>query len=79
MAVAYTMVDALKQAGRNLTRDEPAQGGDAPERGENPFLLPGIVLRTSPTDYFPMDQAALFRYLKGIWAQQGPLVPAKSR
>ncbi len=78
MAVAYTMVDVLKKAGRNLTRDSLLRAATHLTESNNPFLLPGIVLRTSPTDYFPMDQAALFRYLKGIWAQQGPLVPAKS-
>ena len=78
MAVAYTMVDTLKKAGRNLTRDSLMKAATHLNEAGNPFLLPGIVLRTTPTDYFPMDQAALFRYLKGIWAQQGPLVPAKS-
>jgi len=78
MAVAYTMVDVLRKAGRNLTRDGLLKAATHLTEAGNPFLLPGIVLRTSPTDYFPMDQAALFRYLKGHWVQQGPLVPAKS-
>ncbi len=77
MAVAFTMVDVLKKAGRNLTREGLLQGGHAPDRGEQSVPAPGIVLRTSPTDYFPMDQAALFRYVKGRWAQMGPLVPAR--
>ncbi len=78
MAVAYTMVDVLKKAGRNLTRDSLLNAATHLNESGNPFLLPGIVLHTSPTDYFPMDQAALFRYLKSHWIQQGPLVPAKS-
>jgi len=77
MAVAFTMVDVLKKAGRNLTRDGLLQAATHLTEAGNPFLLPGIVLRTSPTDYFPMDQAAIFRYLKGRWTQQGPLVPAR--
>jgi branched-chain amino acid transport system substrate-binding protein len=77
MAVAFTMVDVLKKAGRNLTREGLLQAATHLTEAGNPFLLPGIVLRTSPTDYFPMDQAALFRYLKGRWAQMGPLVPAR--
>jgi branched-chain amino acid transport system substrate-binding protein len=77
MAVAFTMVDVLKKAGRNLTREGLLRAATHLTEANNPFLLPGIVLRTSPTDYFPMDQAALFRYLKGRWAQMGPLVPAR--
>lgn len=77
MAVAFTMVDVLKKAGRNLTREGLLHAATHLTEANNPFLLPGIVLRTSPTDYFPMDQAALFRYLKGRWAQLGPLVPAR--
>jgi ABC-type branched-subunit amino acid transport system substrate-binding protein len=77
MAVAFTMVDVLKKAGRNLTREGLLQAATHLTESNNPFLLPGIVLRTSPNDYFPMDQAALFRYIKGRWAQLGPLVPAR--
>ena len=76
MAVAYTMVDTLKKAGRNLTRDSLMKAATHLNEAGNPFLLPGIVLRTSPTDYFPMDQAALFRYLKG---HLGPAGAARSR
>ncbi len=78
MATAFTMVDVLKKAGRNLTRAGLLRAATHLTEANNPFLLPGIVLRTSPTDYFPMDQAALFRYIKGLWTQQGPLVPARS-
>ena len=34
MAVAYTMVDTLRHAGRNLTRKTLLRAGDAPEREE---------------------------------------------
>ena len=34
MGVAYTMVDALKQAGKNPTRASLLTGGHAPERGQ---------------------------------------------
>jgi len=78
MAVAFTMVDVLKKAGRNLTREGLLNAATHLTESNNPFLLPGIVLRTSPNDYFPMDQAALFRYTKGRWTQMGPLVPARS-
>src|SRR5581483_12085975 len=52
MMAAYAMVDALKHAGRNPTRAgllHAAQHLNEP----NPFLLPGLRLTTSPSDYFP--------------------------
>ena len=77
MAVAYTMVDALRRAGRNLTRASLLRAATHLVEPDNPFLLPGIVLRTSPTDYFPMDQAQVYRYHKGFWTPDGPLVAAR--
>ena len=77
MAVAFSMVDVLRKAGRNLTRDSLLKAATHLTEANNPFLLPGIVLRTSPTDYFPLEQARLARYGKGLWTLFGPLVPAR--
>jgi branched-chain amino acid transport system substrate-binding protein len=77
MAVAFTMVDVLRHAGRNLTRASLMNAATHLVEANNPFLLPGIVLRTSPKDYFPMDQAQVYRYHKGFWTPAGPLVPAR--
>jgi hypothetical protein len=52
MTVAWTMVETLRRAGRNLTRAgllRPAQSLDV---GNNPFLLPGIRLKTSRSLYY---------------------------
>ena len=43
------------------------------ERG-NPFVLPGIVVRTTPASRFPVAQAKLERYHHGVWASFGSLV-----
>jgi branched-chain amino acid transport system substrate-binding protein len=77
MAVAFTMVDVLRKAGRNLTRDSLLKAATHLTEPNNPFLLPGIVLRTSPTDYFPMAQASMARFHKGLWVFFGPLVAAR--
>jgi branched-chain amino acid transport system substrate-binding protein len=77
MAVAFSMVDVLKKAGRNLTRDSLLKAATHLTEPNNPFLLPGIVLRTSPTDYFPLEQARMARYQKGLWTLFGPLVAAR--
>ena len=61
MAVAYSMVDTLKKAGRSPTRASVLRA--ATHLNEtNPFLLPGVRIQTSPNDYYPMDKVKLARY-----------------
>ena len=76
MAVAYTMVDALKHAGKSPTRASLLKA--ATHLNEvNPFMRPGITIVTSPTDYYPISKAQLVRYDKIHWVAVGPLVPAR--
>jgi len=76
MAVAYTMVDTLRRAGRNLTRASVLRA--ATHLNEtNPFLLPGVRIRTSPNDYYPMDKVKLARYRGTHWQFFGKLVDAR--
>jgi branched-chain amino acid transport system substrate-binding protein len=75
MAVAYTMVDTLRRAGRNPTRESVLRV--ATHLNEtNPFLLPGVRIRTTPNDYYPMDKVKLARYHGTHWQFFGPLVSA---
>ena len=39
----------------------------------DPFLLPGMTVKTSSTDHFPLDQAKLQRYHNGHWVSFGGL------
>ena len=76
MAVAYTMVDTLRKAGRNLTRESVLRA--ATHLNEtNPFLLPGVRIRTTPNDYYPMDKVKLARYRGTHWQFFGDLVSAR--
>ena len=43
----------------------------------NPFLQPGITIKTSPTDYLPFEQIQMFRYRNGRWTPFGALVGVK--
>jgi branched-chain amino acid transport system substrate-binding protein len=76
MAVAYTMVDALERAGRNLTRDTLLRAATHLDE-TNPFMYPGIKVQTSPKDYFPIEKAYLLRFQSGKWQQIGGLVDAR--
>ena len=74
MMAAYAMVDALKQAGRNPTRASLLHA--ATHMNEtNPFLLPGIPLSTSPTNYFPIRKTYLVRFQQGYWHVLGKPIP----
>jgi branched-chain amino acid transport system substrate-binding protein len=77
MAVAHTLVTALKKAGPNLTRDSLLRAATTLNERDNPFLLPGIVAHTGPGDRFPLEQVQMYRYTKGVWQVFGPLVAAR--
>jgi ABC-type branched-subunit amino acid transport system substrate-binding protein len=76
MAVAYTMADTLRKAGRNLTRAGVLKAATHLDE-VNPFLLPGVRIQTSPSDYYPMDKVKLARYKSDHWQFFGNLVRAR--
>jgi hypothetical protein len=43
----------------------------------NPFVLPGISIRTTPRSRFPIVQAKLERYHNGRWVLFGPVVSVR--
>jgi ABC-type branched-subunit amino acid transport system substrate-binding protein len=76
MGVAFTMVDALKHAGKSPTRASLLKA--ATHLNEvNPFMRPGIAISTTPTDYYPISKAQLVRYDRSHWVAAAPLAPAR--
>jgi len=73
MSVAHTFVAALQKAGKNPTRARIVKAADSLNVTNDPFLLPGISVKTSATDHFPLDQAKLQRYHDGHWVAFGGL------
>ena len=43
----------------------------------NPFVLPGIVIKTTPTSRFPLTQVRLQRWSSKAWRPFGKLISAK--
>jgi branched-chain amino acid transport system substrate-binding protein len=78
MASAFTLVDALRHAGRNPTRASLMKAAASLNEANNPFLLPGIVVRTSATYRFPVSQLQLRRWANGRWQPIGGLLTARS-
>jgi len=76
MTVAWTMVRTLRNAGRNLTRAGLLRAARHLDLAGNPFLLPGIRLQTSPTDYRPLEQVYLYRYDNSQWVKASGILRA---
>ena len=73
MSVAHTFVEALRKAGKNPTRAGIMNAATHLNIRNDPFLLPGVVVRTTPTDHFPLDQARLERWHSSRWISFGGL------
>ena len=75
MAVAYSMVKVLRAAGRNPTRAGLLRAATHMNH-QVPFMVKGIKVKTSPTDYFPISNVRFLRYRSGYWRQFGKVVSA---
>jgi branched-chain amino acid transport system substrate-binding protein len=73
MSVAHTFVAALRKAGKNPTRGSIMRAAASLNIKNDPFLLPGMTVRTTKSDRFPLDQAKLQRYHNGHWVSFGGL------
>ena len=73
-------LDDGRDARRRRARTRRAQACCARPRTStyagNPFLLPGIVIRTTPTQYFPLAQVYLYRWNNKQWVKSSGLLPA---
>jgi len=74
VAVAYTMVDVLKQAGTNMTRANVIDIAANKLNETNPFTLPGVIVHTTSTDHFPILQEQVIQYSNAAWHLQGGLI-----
>jgi len=74
VAVAYTMVDVLKQAGSDLTRANVIKIASSQLNETNPFLLPGVTVKTTSSDHFPIMQEQVIAWKGTGWMLQGSLI-----
>ena len=77
MTVAWTMVETLERAGKTPTRASLLRAAQSLNLSNNPFLLPGIALKTSRTRYFPLDKVYLYRFDNRQWVKASPLLDAR--
>ena len=74
VAVAYTMVDVLKQAGSNMTRANVMKIASSQLNETNPFALPGVKVQTTSSDHFPIMQEQVITWNGTGWTLQGSLI-----
>ena len=77
MTVAWSMVEALQRAGKKLTRASLLAAVRSMNTTANPFMLPGIRLRTSARDSYPIDAVYLYRYDNKQWVKASGLLPTR--
>ena len=78
MSIAFTMVDCLKHAGRDLTRAKLMDAVTHINESNNPWAYPGVVIRTTPTFRFPITQMITARWLGTDWSPMGVLTDTRS-
>jgi len=78
VSIAYTMVDVLKRAGKDLTRKKVMDIASNLVEKDNPWAYPGVVIHTSPTFRFPITQMIAAKWLGTDWSPSGLLVDTRS-
>jgi branched-chain amino acid transport system substrate-binding protein len=73
MAVGYETVGLLRRLGANPTRAGLMKAARSLTSAKNPFLLPGVSVKTGTGDNFPVQQGQLQRWTKGRWVPFGGL------
>jgi ABC-type branched-subunit amino acid transport system substrate-binding protein len=71
---AQTMVQVLKQCGDDLTRENVMKQAASLKDFKLPLMLPGMAINTSPTDFFPFEQAKLAKFSGKQWELFGDVI-----
>ena len=72
--VAMTLVQVLKQAGNDLSRENIMKEAANLKNFEVPTALPGIKINTSPKDYYPIQQMQLEKWDGKTWVRFGDVI-----
>jgi branched-chain amino acid transport system substrate-binding protein len=73
-AVSSLMHETLKKCGDNLTRENVMKQAANFRNWKLPLALPGIVINTSPTDYYPIQSVQLARFKGESWELFGDVM-----
>jgi branched-chain amino acid transport system substrate-binding protein len=76
-AAAQTMVQVLKQAGDDLTRENVMKQAASLKDFAPDTTLPGIKVNTSATDFAPIEQLKMMQFKNGKWDLFGDIISAE--
>jgi ABC-type branched-subunit amino acid transport system substrate-binding protein len=68
---AQTLVQVLKQAGDNLTRENVMKQAANLNIANMPMLLPGVDVKTGADDFFPVEREQLAKFDGKTWVRFG--------
>ena len=71
-SVAQIMVHVLKQAGDNLTRENVMKQAANLDMAL-PMLLPGVNIKTSADDFYPIEREQLAKFDGKTWIRSGKI------
>jgi branched-chain amino acid transport system substrate-binding protein len=77
-SASYLMEQTLKKCGDNLTRENLMRQAANHQKLRVPGLLPGILVSTSPTDFYPVQAVQLQRFKGESWELFGDILHAES-
>ncbi len=76
--ISLTMLRVLKQCGNDFSRANIMKQAENLHDDQNPMLLPGISISTSPTDHRPIKAMQLQRWDGKTWVRFGGLIEGAS-
>jgi branched-chain amino acid transport system substrate-binding protein len=76
-AAAQTMVQVLKQAGDDLTRENVMKQAASLKDFAPDTILPGVKINTSATDFAPIEQLKMMQFKGGKWELFGDIISAE--
>ena len=73
---AQTLVQVLKQCGKDLSRENIMRQAASLKNLELPLLLPGIRINTGPSDFAPISSLQLMKFKGEKWDLFGDVISA---
>ena len=77
--VAQTLVQVLRQAGDNLTRENVMKQAASLKDFAPNTLLPGVKINTGPKDFAPIESVQLMRFDGKSWVRFGNVISADAQ
>jgi branched-chain amino acid transport system substrate-binding protein len=77
-AAAQTMVQVLKQAGDDMTRENVMKQAASLKDFTPDTLIPGVKINTSATDFAPIEQLKMMQFKNGQWVFFGDIISAET-